>query len=65
MLRAWKETPGTKEGSPVGFTTGLSRVDQSSQKNGEPWDEARRLEALKQGSVPYTWNAADLKSYFS
>jgi len=47
MLKAWKETPDSKEGSPTSFTTGLSRLDQSSQKNGEPRDEARRLEALK------------------
>jgi len=28
-------------------------------------DEACRLEALKQGSIPRTWNVADFKFYFS
>jgi len=65
MPRAWRETPGTKECGPANFTTGPSRVDRSSQKNREPRDEARRFEALKQGLVPCTWNAAYFKFYFS
>jgi len=65
MLRAWRETPGTKECSSASFTIGLSREDQSSQKNREPRDETHRLEALKQGSIPCTWNVVDFKFYFS
>jgi len=65
MLRAWREMPGTKECNPISFTPGLSRVEKFPQENKDLWDEARRLKALKQGSVPCTWNAADFKSYFS
>jgi len=65
MLSAWRETPGTKECSPVTFTPGLSHVDQFPQENKDLWDEACRLKVLKQGSVPCTWNAADFKSSFS
>ena len=65
MLRAWRETPSTKGCNPVSFAPALSRVDKFPQENKDYWDKARRLKALKQGSVPCTWNAADIKSYFS
>jgi len=37
MLRAWSETPSTKEWNPVSFTPSLSRVDQFPQENKDLW----------------------------
>jgi len=65
MPRVWREIPGAKGGNPPNFMSSPSRVDRFSKKDRNPRDEACRLEALKQGSVPCTWNAADFKFYFS
>jgi len=46
MLRAWRETLGTKECSPVSFALALSLVDQFPQENKDLWDEACRLGSL-------------------